>query len=65
MNSPNYEMATGGGANGTANAYSVTVIATDADSMMTEKAVTIEVTNVDEAGKVTLGKVAPYPADSC
>ena len=62
MKSPNYEMATGGGENGTSNTYSVTVIATDADSMMTEKAVTVEVTNVDEAGKVSLDKVAPYPA---
>ena len=61
MESPNYEMATGGGANGTSNTYSVTVIATDADGMMTEKAVTVEVTNVDEAGKVSLDKVAPYP----
>ena len=48
--SPNYEMATGGGADGTSNAYSVTVIATDADGIMSEKVVTDhEVTNVDEA----------------
>ena len=60
--SPNYEMAMGGGASGTANAYSVTVIATDADGIAKEKTVAIEVTNVDEAGKVTLDKVAPYPA---
>ena len=61
--SPDYEMATGGGGNGTANAYSVTVIATDADGIMSRKTVAIEVTNVDEAGKVSLDKVAPYPGE--
>ena len=35
--SPDYEMATGGGGNGTANAYSVTVIATDADGIMSRR----------------------------
>ena len=64
MESPNYEMATGGGASGTSNTYSVTVVATDADGMTSEKTVTVEVTNVDEAGKVSLDKVAPYPCDS-
>ncbi len=59
--SPNYEMATGGGANGSSSTYTVTVMATDADGTTNEKAVTIEVTNVDEPGKVTLDKVAPYP----
>ena len=59
--SPDYEMATGGGVGGTANTYSVTVIATDADGIMNHKTVAIEVTNVDEAGKVSLDKVAPYP----
>ena len=59
--SPDYEMATGGGVGGTANTYSVTVIATDADGIMNQKTVAIEVTNVDEAGKVSLDKVAPYP----
>ena len=39
----------------------MTVVATDADSVANEKTVTIEVTNVEEAGKVTLDKVAPYP----
>ena len=62
MKSPNYEMATGGGESGTANTYSVMVVATDADGLMTEKTVMVEVTNVDEAGSVTLDKVAPYPA---
>ena len=37
------------------------VVATDADSMTTEKVVTVEVTNVDEAGTVTLLTLAPYP----
>ena len=61
--SPDYEMPTGGGGNGTANAYSVRVIATDADGIMSRKPVAIEVTNVDEAGKVSLDKVAPYPGE--
>ena len=39
----------------------MTVVATDADSMTTDKVVTVEVTNVDEAGTVTLSAVAPYP----
>ena len=60
--SPNYEMATGGGASGTSNTYSVTVVATDANGLMTEKAVRVDVTNVDEDGSVTLDKVAPHPA---
>ena len=60
--SPNYEMPMGGGADGTANTYTVTVVATDADGVTSEKTVTVEVTNVDEAGKVTLDAVAPYPS---
>ena len=60
--SPNYEGATGGGASGTSNTYSVTVVATDANGLMTEKAVRVDVTNVDEDGSVTLDKVAPHPA---
>ena len=59
--SPNYEASTGGGPDGSSSTYTVTVVATDADSLASEKAVTIEVTNVEEAGKVTLDKVAPYP----
>ena len=43
------------------NEYTVTVVATDADSMTTEKVVTVEVTNVDEAGTVTLSALGPYP----
>ena len=61
MESPNYETATGGGEEGASNTYTVTVIATDADSVASEEDVTVEVTNVEEAGKVTLDKVAPYP----
>ena len=61
MESPNYEMATGGGATGTSNTYTVMVVATDADRQMSMETVTIEVTNVDEAGTVTLDKLAPYP----
>ena len=45
----------------TNNEYLVTVVATDADGMTTEKVVTVEVTNVDEAATVTLSAVAPYP----
>ena len=59
--SPNYEMATGGGDTGTSNTYTVTVVATDADGMMSEQAVTVKVTNEDEDGTVTLDAVAPYP----
>ena len=61
MKSPNYEMATGGGADGSSSTYTVTVVATDADGQTNDKAVTIEVTNVDEPGSVTLDKLAPYP----
>ena len=59
--SPNYEMAMGGGAGGTSNTYTVTVVATDADRETSEEEVTVNVTNVDEAGSVTLDKMAPYP----
>ena len=54
--SPNYEGATGGGASGTSSTYSVTVVATDADRVASEKEVTVEVTNVDEAGKCNPGQ---------
>ena len=44
------------------NEYLVTVVATDDDSMATNEEVTVTVTNVDEAGSVTLSdKLAPYP----
>ena len=50
----------GGGANGTDNTYSVTVEASDggADTTAMEE-VTIEVTNVDEPGEVTLSTLQP------
>ena len=58
--SPNYEMATGDGENGTSNtSTSVTVVATDSDSSAAEKAVTVMVTNVDEAGMLTLSTLQP------
>ena len=57
--SPNYEMATGGGANGTSNTYSVTVVATDSNGATAEKPVTVMVTNVDEAGTLTLSTLQP------
>ena len=59
--SPNYEMSTGGGETGTSAIYAVTVVATDADNIATEHMVQVEVTNEEEAGTVTLDKVAPYP----
>ena len=55
---PDYEMAADGDNN---NEYTVTVVATDADGMTTNEPVTVKVTNVDEAGTVTLDKLAPYP----
>ena len=55
---PNYEMAADNGMN---NVYAVTVVATDEDSVASNEVVTVEVTNVDEAGTVTLSAVAPYP----
>ena len=55
---PDYEDSVDGDNN---NEYLVTVVATDADSMATNEAVTVTVTNVDEDGTVTLSAVAPYP----
>ena len=55
---PDYEMAADGDTN---NEYMVTVVATDADGVTTDEVVMVTVTNVDEAGKVTLSAVAPYP----
>ena len=55
---PDYEMAADDDTN---NVYAVTVVATDADGMTTSEEVTVTVTNVDEAGTVTLSAVAPYP----
>ena len=55
---PDYEMAADDDTN---NVYAVTVVATDADGMATSEEVTVNVTNEDEAGTVTLSAVAPYP----
>ena len=59
--SPNYEAATGGGPDVTdiLNTYSVTVVATDATRRASMKAVTVNVTNVDELGTVKLTTLAP------
>ena len=60
MNSPDFEDAKGGGADGTANTYVVTVQASDGgDTTTATKAVMIEVTNVEEPGTVTLDTLQP------
>ena len=53
---PNYEMRADDDTN---NMYEVTVQATDADRRMGTKPVTVEVTNVDEPGVVTLSARQP------
>jgi serralysin len=60
MNSPDFEDPKGGGANGTDNTYVVTVQASDGgdDTTATEE-LTIEVTNVEEPGTVTLSTLQP------
>ena len=60
--SPDFEMAMGGGLNGTSNTYMVTVQATDETRHMGMKEVMVEVTNVDEPGMVTLSAVQPQSA---
>ena len=55
---PDYEMAADDDTN---NEYLVTVVATDADGIASNEEVTVEVTNEDENGTVTLSAVAPYP----
>ena len=59
--SPNYEAANGGGSVPTAvsNTYSVTVEATDSTRKKAMKAVTVNVTNVDEPGTVKLPTLRP------
>ena len=52
--SPDYEAPAGGGPEGTSTTYMVTVVATDADFQTSEKAVTVELANRDEAGTVSL-----------
>ena len=62
--SPDFEAATGGGSDDidTSNTYSVTVQATDETMKVGMKEVTVEVTNVDEAGTVTLSALRPQSA---
>ena len=57
--SPNYEMATGGGPSGMLTTYSVMVVATDSSGAAHEKDVTVMVTNVDEAGTLVLSTLQP------
>ena len=52
--SPNYEDPAN-----TDNEYEVTVVATDSDNQMDMMAVTVMVTNVDEAGTLTLSTLQP------
>ena len=52
--SPDFEDSTGGGPTGASTTYTLTVVATDADFQASRKTITIEVTNVDEAGTVKL-----------
>ena len=59
--SPDYEKAKGGGVMGTSNTYMVTVVARDVDGVVEEEEVTIEVTNVEEAGKISFSALAPHP----
>ena len=56
MKSPDYEMATDAD---TDNTYSVTVQATDESNKVGMHEVTVEVTNVDEPGTVTLSALRP------
>ena len=54
--SPNYEAPADAG---TDNVYNVTVVATDSDNQTDMMAVTVMVTNEDEAGTLTLSTVQP------
>ena len=56
--SPDFE-DTKGGADGNSNTYSVTVQATDGTNKVGMKMVTVEVTNVDEPGMVSLSALQP------
>ena len=58
--SPDYEMPEGGGTDpGNSNTYEVDVQATDETRRMNSETVTVNVTNEDEAGKVTLSARRP------
>ena len=54
VETPDYEESTGGGVNGTSPTYEVTVVATDGSSATDTLDVTVEVTNMDEDGTLTL-----------
>ena len=54
--SPNYEAVA---AQATGNTYEVTVVATDSDEDAVQMEVTVTVTNVDEAGTLTLSTLQP------
>ena len=54
--SPNYEAPADAG---TDNVYNITVVATDSDDQTDMMAVTVTVTNVDEAGTITLSTLQP------
>ncbi len=56
---PNYESRKGGAGEPFTNTYVVNVQATDETRRMESETVTVEVTNVDEAGKVTLSARRP------
>ena len=56
---PNFEAPTGGGANGTSPTYTVTVNASDGGTMMDTKDVTVNVTNIEEPGTITLSSLQP------
>ena len=56
---PNYESPSGGSDNTFSNTYVVDVQATDETRRTKSETVTVEVTNVDEAGKVTLSARRP------
>ena len=61
-NSPDFEDPKGGGIDGNLNTYSVTVQATDETNKVGTEDVTVEVTNVDEPGAVTLSALQPQSA---
>ena len=54
--SPNFEAPKDAGKD---NVYNITVVATDSDDQTHEMDVTVTVTNVDEAGTVTLSTLQP------
>ena len=55
---PNFEAPTGG-AGDNSTTYSVTVVASDGGTLMDTQEVTVNVTNVDEPGMITLSSLQP------